>query len=140
MIARSGFSNDRKQIFVTLKNGAGDPLCTHIRRVPQNTKTTAHQEAFGERLKMISNLWKRLPMDFVSDMKRYAHAFNLQHRRDDHPLSAFNLLVRVLGKQATLIYSMITLSQTLGNTLSEWIEGGSLPQVNVSQPFDATLI
>ena len=139
VIARSGFSNDKKQIFVTLKNGAGDPLCTHIRRVSQNRKTTPHQQAFGERLRGITGLWKELPLHFVSDLQRYAHAYNLQYRRDDHPLSAFNIFVKVLGKLPQNVDSLKYLSQLLGETIDNWIDNGLLPQVNVSRPFDASL-
>jgi hypothetical protein len=140
IVARSGFSTDKNNIFVTLRNGTGDPLCTHIRRVSQNRKTTAHNETFGERLRMVASLWKRLPVEFVGDMKRYAHAFNLRYRRDDHPMSAYNIFVKVLGEQDTLYYSTISLSNSLGNTLSDWIESGALPQVNLSRPLNAELI
>ena len=140
IVARSGFSNDKGNIFVTLKNGAGDPLCTHIRRVPLNRKSSHHQEMFGERHKSITNLWNRLSVNFVSDLKRYAHAFNLRYRRDDHPMSAFNIFVKVLSRQTNSIPTLLTLSQSLGNTIDEWMVNGFLPRVNVSQPFDATII
>ena len=140
IVARSGFSNDKSNIFVTLNNGAGDPLCTHIRRVSKNRKTSTHNEAFGERLKMMANLWKRLPSVFVSDMKIYAHAFNLRYRRDDHPMSAYNIFIKVLSGHDTLIYSVVSLSSSFGNTVSDWIDGGALPQVNLSQPLNAEII
>ena len=140
IVARSGFSKDKLYTFVTLKNGAGDPLCTHIRRATKNTTTTPHQIAFGERHRAITDLWRRFPQGFMSDLARYTHAYNLQHRRDDHPLSAFNVIIKVLSKQATVFVSLLSLSQSLGNTLDEWIENGILRRVNVSQPFNASLL
>lgn len=136
---RSGKCFDGDLIYVTVKDSAGRPAHVHGRRIAAH-RLTQHNTAFGEKMRMIANLFRRMPSDFVDDLKGYAHLYNLQHRSRQKPISAFNIFVAVLGRHNTLTYSVISLSQTFGNSVGEWIEGGALRNVNTEKLFNAEII
>ena len=136
LVTRSGLSSNRQYVFVTRKDGRGKPFHTHIRRVPETIVIAERHIVFGERARTISDLWKRISDGFKSDLRIYTRGFNRQHRRKMHPVSAFNLFMKVLFSVEPPVYSLISVSDKIGNNLNEWIENGVLPRVKGGISFE----
>ena len=140
LVARSGLSSNRQYVFVTSKDGTGRPFKTHVRRATASGNTTENNELFGERSRVISGLWNSINDDFKEDMRIYTLVFNSQHRRNLHAVSAFNLFTKVLRSIHSPVFSLIDVSDLIGNNLNEWIENGFLPRVNVRVSFNHEII
>ena len=136
---RSGKCFDDEIIYVTTRDGIGRPSFVHGRRIVMNRMITEHNIQFGERIRQSADLYKRLPQLFVNDLKRYASGYNTAYRENDKPVSGYNIFIGVLGRQSTQIFSLMSLSETFGNTLDEWIENGILEPINTVVPFNATI-
>ena len=140
LVARSGLSSNRQYVFATSKDGTGRPFKTHIRRATVTRNVTEHNELFGERTKVISDLWNYLNDDFKADLRNYTRAFNSQHRRNLHAVSAYNLFVKVLNSIQPSVFSLLDVSGSIGNNINEWIENGFLPSVKVSVSFNHDMV
>ena len=140
LMARSGLSSNGQYVFVTRKDGTGIPFKTHIRRAPVALMTTEQNELFGERSRIISDLWNNINDDFKTDLRIYTLVFNIQHRRKLHAVSSFNLFVKVLRSVDLPVFSLLGVSYLVGNSLHEWIENGFLPRVNVNISFNHEII
>ena len=137
---RSGKCFDDDLIYVTTRDAKGRPRFVHGARIPENRVTTTQMINFGERMRNSVSLYRSLPVEFVNDLNRYTRVYNLQHRGFKKPISGYNLFIGVLGKQQTQLYSLFTVSQTLGNNLNEWIENKILKNINTDIQFIATII
>ena len=140
LTARSGLSANGQYVFVTSKDGTGRPFKTHVRRAQVNRNTTENNEIFGEKSRVISDLWNNINDDFKADLRIYTRAFNSQHRRNLHTVSGKNLFTKVLWSVQAPVFSLLDVSDLIGNNLNEWIENGFLPRVNVNISFDKYII
>jgi len=118
----------------------GIPSFVHGRRISRNRIITNHNIQFGEKFRQTVDLYKRLPQLFRDDLGQYVLFYNGQHRFNQKPITGFNIFVGVLMNHPVQIYSLTSLSQTMGNTVREWIENGKLKQVDTSNPFNASMI
>ena len=139
LVARSGFSSDRRNIFVTRKDGTGRHFKTHIRRVSKNRVVTDHQIDFGSRMKDIAMLWNDVNDDFKRDLSSYTNAYNNQYRFDMYAMSAFNLFVKVLGSLNVQLKTIDDIVSYFGDTVSVWVVNGFLPTVSVRITFDHSI-
>ena len=135
LLTRSGLSSNRQYVFVTRKDGTGKPLKTHIRRVPETIIIVERHILFAERARAISDLWNRISDGFKADLRIYTRVLNRQHRRKMHPVSAFNLSMKVLFGIHPPIFSLISVSDRIGSNLNEWIENGYLLRVKGDVSF-----
>ena len=135
---RSGKCHDEELIYVTTKDGKGRPAHVHGRRIT-NVRLDERHETFGERMRTIADLWKRLPRTFHNDMNRYARLNNVQNRGRLSQISGYAVFSGVMWGRAP-IYSLMSLSQTLGNTVDEWMENGVLRNVTTDTRFTANII
>jgi len=140
IVARSGLSSNGQYVFVTSKDGTGRPFKTHIRRVPVIQNVTENNELFRERSRTVSDLWNNINDDFKVDLRIYALVFNSQHRLGKHAVSAYNLFVKVLSSFQSPVFSLLDVTNFIGNNINEWIENGFLPSVNVNISFDHEII
>ena len=137
---RSGKCFDGELIYVTTRDGKGRPRFVHGRRIVENLRITDHQTNFGERAMQSVDLYRRLPSSFKNDLDRYARGYNMKYRGDMKPVSGFNLFIGVLGRRPSQIYSLMSLSQTLGNSINDWMEAGILKRLPNHYIFTATIL
>jgi hypothetical protein len=137
---RSGRCFDNEIIYVTTVDGKGMPSFVHGRRISRNRIITKHNILFGESFKQTVELYKRLPLLFIDDLNDYAQYYNNQYREGQKPVSGYNLFIGVLMRHQTQIFTLMSLSAAMGNTINEWIENGELRPVNTTIPFNERIV
>jgi hypothetical protein len=79
----------------------------------------------------MSKLWKILPQPFKEDCHLYAQAYNKNCLQNDKaPINARHVFTMAVCKHSQPIYSLEQLTNTIGNSITDWIARGFLKKIN----------
>jgi len=128
---KSGKVGDKSEIFVSRKNNT--IACSRAYVYP---RLTAHNTMTGNKMKSAALVYKMLSTGFISDLKRYAVAYNQQILPAKKvALNHFSVWIMAVCKYPNPLSDLNDIIDILGPSIGSWMNRGFLPRVNVTEPF-----